>query len=209
MTTPEPDITRTDRDPFDMGGWANVPAFPGTPGFSAYIQGQEAAGQRELVTSTRFPAEAPIADLEALGFTFGPVDEHDPLFRTATLPEGWRREGSGHAMWSYILDDKGRRRVSIFYKAAFYDRRAFAHLVEPTARLSDAIYSDDEPGPIGPDELLTLEVAREYLGEELASAREDLATWAKGEPRYEARARRIEQLLASLPAGDEATEATR
>jgi hypothetical protein len=41
-------------------------------------------------------------------------------------------------MWSHLLDEKGRKRASIFYKAAFYDRSArinpenrFASGVEP------------------------------------------------------------------------------
>ena len=32
-------------------------------------------------------------------------------------------------MHSDILDDHGRKRVSVFYKAAFYDRRAHAGLI--------------------------------------------------------------------------------
>ncbi len=32
-------------------------------------------------------------------------------------------------MWSDLLDEKGRKRGAIFYKAAFYDRRADMHLV--------------------------------------------------------------------------------
>ena len=31
-------------------------------------------------------------------------------------------------MWSYLTDQHGRQRVAIFYKAAFYDRRAFMRL---------------------------------------------------------------------------------
>ncbi len=31
-------------------------------------------------------------------------------------------------MWSDLLDDKGRKRGSIFYKAAFYDRKAHLSL---------------------------------------------------------------------------------
>ena len=33
-------------------------------------------------------------------------------------------------MWSDLLDDKGVKRGSIFYKAAFYDRSAFLRLKE-------------------------------------------------------------------------------
>ena len=69
------------------------------------------------------------AEFEALGFTFGEPDAGDPMFRPATLPAGWQRKGSDHAMWSYIIDEHGRDRISIFYKAAFYDRDAFMSLV--------------------------------------------------------------------------------
>ena len=38
----------------------------------------------------------------------------------ARLPcrRAWKREGSSHAMWSYINDELGRERVAIFYKSA-------------------------------------------------------------------------------------------
>jgi hypothetical protein len=35
---------------------------------------------------------------------------------------------SDHDMWSYIEDERGIKRVAIFYKAAFYDRSAYMHL---------------------------------------------------------------------------------
>lgn len=190
-------IRRTDDDPFGMGGLANAPAFPGAPGFGGYIEAQEARGQRELVESTDLPTDAHgrDADFEALGFTFGAPHSGDPLFRPATLPEGWRREGSGHAMWSYIVDNKGRQRVSIFYKAAFYDRKAFMSLVSPMSRLADLIYGDDEPTSLPIDELLTAADARDYLNAERDRAVEyrDLGLDDKG------RIARIDALLALLP----------
>ena len=166
-------IRRTDEDPFGMGGLANAPAFPGGPGFGPYIEAQEKQGQRELVESTDLPSRlngGSDDDFIALGFAFGEPHARDPLFRPATLPEGWRREGSGHAMWSYILDEKGRQRVSIFYKAAFYDRDAFMSLVGPYAVFTELIYGDAEPTSIPIDERLTVEMAREYLDRERAEA---------------------------------------
>lgn len=44
--------------------------------------------------------------------------------RRTVVPDGWKKEGLDHDMWSYLVDDKKRRRASIFYKAAFYDRSA-------------------------------------------------------------------------------------
>ncbi len=94
-----------------------------------YITDMEADGQRQLVNSDLLPTDVRNHPaFEALGFVFGDVVADDPLFRHATLPAGWKREGSDHAMWSYLVDETGSRRVAIFYKAAFYDRRAFMQL---------------------------------------------------------------------------------
>ena len=93
------------------------------------IEEMEREGQSQLVTSDRLPTDVKDrAAFEALGFTFGAPDPDDPMFMPATLPPGWKREGGDHAMWSYIVDEHGRQRVAIFYKAAFYDRRAFMRL---------------------------------------------------------------------------------
>lgn len=97
----------------------------GSPG--QFIEAQEKAGQSQLVHSDRLPTEvlhSTDADFEALGFTFGEPDQDDPLFRPATLPKGWTKQASDHDMWSYVVDSLGRKRVGIFYKAAFYDRKA-------------------------------------------------------------------------------------
>lgn len=98
-------------------------------GVTGYVENMEAAGQRELVASTVLPrvTDQERVQFEALGFEFG--EATDDLFQEVTLPEGWSREGSGHAMWSYVLDADGYRRVAVFYKAAFYDRKADMHLI--------------------------------------------------------------------------------
>lgn len=91
------------------------------------IERQEAMGQAAFVgTKSSLPIECPRAELEALGFVFGePIDD---LFVSVTFPAGWSKKATDHSMWSDLLDDQGRKRGSIFYKAAFYDRRAFMHL---------------------------------------------------------------------------------
>ncbi|SET51723.1 hypothetical protein [Nonomuraea wenchangensis] len=102
---------------------------PGGP--SASIERMEAQGQREIVNSTVLPSRLNYGtedELTALGFKLGDKVAGDPLFRHAELPTGWKREGSDHAMWSYLVDELGRRRVSVFYKAAFYDRDAFLNV---------------------------------------------------------------------------------
>lgn len=102
----------------------------GTPGDA--IVASEKEGQRQFVNSETLPTEMGPDDraaLEAAGVKFGEVVEGDPLFQYVELPEGWRRSGTGHDMWSDLLDNKGRKRAAIFYKAAFYDRRASLNTV--------------------------------------------------------------------------------
>lgn len=138
-----------------------------------FITGQERAGQHELVHSDRLPSECPREDMEALGFTFGDPDPRDDLFIPATLPEGWTREGSDHAMWSHLKDEHGRRRASIFYKAAFYDRRAFMHLVTLESYATRAV--DDGEALVFDGTWATLEAVRAALTDAAASERERVA----------------------------------
>ena len=89
------------------------------------IERQEAAGQRTLVESAMLPKEisgATREQLTALGFKFGA--DVDELFVSCELPRGWTKRGTDHSMHSGLLDEQGRKRAGIFYKAAFYDRRA-------------------------------------------------------------------------------------
>lgn len=98
-----------------------------TLGTGGAIQHQEAVGQRQFVNSTVLPTECSVEcrkALESAGVKFGEVVAGDEMFRDASLPEGWKRVASSHSMWSDLLDDKGRKRAAIFYKAASYDRKA-------------------------------------------------------------------------------------
>lgn len=60
---------------------------------------------------------------EKMGITI--AGEYDDLFWDVTLPAGWEIKATDHSMWNELFDDKGRKRASFFYKAAFYDRDAF------------------------------------------------------------------------------------
>jgi hypothetical protein len=111
-------------------------AAGGSP--SGAIEAQEAAGQRELCgTTTRLPSDfneygdgagKGKAALEAAGVKFlGPV-EGDDLFLQVELPPGWKVEPTDHSMWSALKDGHGRKRAGVFYKAAFYDRKAHIHV---------------------------------------------------------------------------------
>ena len=53
------------------------------------------------------------------------IEDKDDLFMEVELPTGWSLKRTDHSMWSNLIDNKGRERASIFYKAAFYDRDAF------------------------------------------------------------------------------------
>jgi hypothetical protein len=98
-------------------------------GASGVIEASEAAGQQELVESDQLPVEivnGKPEQLEAMGIMLGPLPckSNDQLFRSAILPHGWKLVPTDHSMWSDMVDAKGRKRASIFYKAAFYDRGA-------------------------------------------------------------------------------------
>lgn len=86
------------------------------------IEAQEARGQADLCAASRLPKDGPRAELEKMGVVYG--DDYDDLFVNVTLPSGWKVEPTEHSMWSKLVDDSGRERASVFYKAAFYDRRA-------------------------------------------------------------------------------------
>ena len=144
----------------------------------AVIGAQERAGQSQLVHSDRLPTDIHgngLADFEAVGFTFGEPDSGDPLFMPATLPDGWRKEASDHDMWSYIVDGLGRRRVGVFYKAAFYDRKAHMSLVSLSRYVSGCVY-DDKPIVLD-DTWATREAVHETCLAHAKQAEERVETW--------------------------------
>jgi hypothetical protein len=113
-------------------------------GGELFIRHQEAQGQAELVEGSILPADmnGQQALFEAVGFKFGAPVDGDPIFVHATLPPGWRIEATDHAMWSRIVDAKGRERAVVFYKAAFYDRRADMRLTPRCTDKRDRVKGD-------------------------------------------------------------------
>lgn len=110
-------------------------------GGSEAIEASEARGQKQLVVSDVLPVKwlhGLMSCLGQAGVVFGEVCADDPLFQEVTLPKGWSKKATDHAMWSKLLDDKGRERASIFYKAAFYGRGAH---ISPTTRFRVCAYS--------------------------------------------------------------------
>ena len=123
-----------------------------TVGVTSAIELQEAEGQASFVASDTLPSKYngydrdfnPKAVLEKFGFKFHGLVPGDEMFQYVTLPTGWKRKGTGHDMWSHIVDDKGRERLSIFYKAAFYDRDSFYNFSRRFGVRRD--YKEDDKG---------------------------------------------------------------
>lgn len=145
MSTPENTATR---DPLLhlMGAMSD--------GSSGYITGMEADGQRQVVHGDVLPTKALAVErpadewLTERGFKLGEQVEGDPLFRHVTLPDGWTRKGTSHAMHSHILDERGLPVVGIFYKAAFYDRDAHWAPVNPGHQIAgEFVYGEADAVP--------------------------------------------------------------
>ena len=90
------------------------------------IERSELAGQAELAQLMRALPIKSNLDVGAVtaqtGIVFGePIDE---LFVSVVLPAGWEIKPSNHSMYSDLVDESGKVRAEIFYKAAFYDRKA-------------------------------------------------------------------------------------
>lgn len=102
----------------------SLPFFGGS---SESIEASEKQGQQQLVKSDVLPVDMNPKDraaLESFGVVFGDPVPGDNLFVYATLPAGWKKVPTNHDMWSDLVDERGRKRAGIFYKAAFYDRKA-------------------------------------------------------------------------------------
>jgi len=61
--------------------------------------------------------------IEIIGETEG-----DDLFYDVILPDGWKKEATGHSMWTKLVDENGDVKAQIFYKDAFYDRDALINI---------------------------------------------------------------------------------
>lgn len=154
------------------------------------IEAQEKNGQIEQSFAETLPVDmgAQRQDFEKLGFVFG---KSDKLFIEAKFPKGWRKKPTEHSMWTEILDDQGRKRGMIFYKAAFYDQRAHAHL-ETRFRVSED-YADKERTVSVADacgkvskKITGLKAPDWSLDAKINSARKELTAWLdKTYPQWE------------------------
>ena len=133
---------------------------------SKAIENQEKRGQQMVVEYRRLPKatnhcsgyhkhddfEFTKAQYEKMGIKI--IDEYDDLFWNVQLPEGWEIKATSHTMWNDLIDDKGRKRASFFYKAAFYDRDAFINFdtryttcVDHTADYAEVGYEEWRKSP--------------------------------------------------------------
>jgi hypothetical protein len=109
-----------------------TPFLEGMMGEQYPIERQEARGQREACgdgMNVFLACDVPDGtdeQLLELGIRF--EGEGDGVMRPAVLPEGWTLRPTEHSMWNELVDDRGRKRASMFYKAAYYDRKAHLRL---------------------------------------------------------------------------------
>lgn len=76
-------------------------------------------------------------------------EDDDGYMCKVRLPDGWKIERVD-SLWCDILDNKGRKRISFFYKPAFWDKDAFTNflcrygisILPFDDYLSDATYED-------------------------------------------------------------------
>lgn len=112
-----------------------VAAAMGSGGIADAIDQQNSQGQRQLRGTGKVSIPSQTQDwgeidtfamLRAWGVELPEYDQRtgDKLFRPANLPPGWEIRVTEHHLWSALVDEHGRRRALIFYKAAFYDRDA-------------------------------------------------------------------------------------
>lgn len=141
-------------------------------GSSGSIEAMERRGSEQLVESDVLPSFG-LVNFEQHEFlsgqrgwhekvgivVVGPV-EGDPLFVFVTLPDGWKKELTDHDMWSRLIDDKGRVRANIFYKAASYDRRAY---VAPSRRFTTDVVHVPKTNWNGPAVGIVLDCEKEIF----------------------------------------------
>lgn len=115
------------------------------------IERGEKRGQSEFVSSERLPIRVNDGantdskiQYEKMGIKV--VDKYDDLFYNVILPDGWKKEATGHSMWNNLLDNKDRVRATIFYKAAFYDRDAFINFERRFT--TDCVLAEDAPSEL-------------------------------------------------------------
>lgn len=89
------------------------------------IERIEAQGQAEMMKGVLLPRQlsgCTEASLTELGFKLG--DVVNDLFRKGCLPSGWTMKADEGSFHTEIIDETGKHRGYLSYKAAPYDRWA-------------------------------------------------------------------------------------
>lgn len=120
--------------------------------YETLVAGPDAVSRRAHI-QMQSDQELPNASAETdaillrLGFGLGGPSPYRKGFRKAVLPEGWKIKPSDHYMYSWVIDEKGRRRAQIGYKAqdnwvSFHLERRFS----PSFAKDDEGESEDDKG---------------------------------------------------------------
>lgn len=117
------------------------------------IEDQEARGQQELVASSQLPKKCnsphsinATEQYHKMGIKTFTASKGDDIFIGTKLPDGWKKKATDHSMWNNLIDDKGRTRGTIFYKAAFYDRCSFINFTTRFNISTEYFEEKDEKG---------------------------------------------------------------
>lgn len=141
-----------------------------------FIEGMEAEGARQMASqATQLPAKGSTNPAwEKMGVKFGDHIKGDEIFRSVQLPPGWSIKQTDHDMWTKLVDDKGRERAGIFYKAAFYDRSAH---INPVPRYVPTVKNAVEGDYQGPKVAVVMDGDVEVYRSEPAS--DDPGEWSQ------------------------------
>ncbi len=131
-------------------------------------QEQQRAGAERLLPCEMHPNSK---SFEAVGFIFEEIPG-DSVLCHATLPAGWRTEFDG-VHWTELLDEKGRKRGSSFYKSAFWDRNGHMSL---DCRFSIGYERSDETD-------ITTIFIRDYQGNNIYTIGSTTCRWGDKEYR--------------------------
>lgn len=104
--------------------------------FRAQIVGQEKV-RRSPGLGCLPSSGASVEDFAQVGIRLGPVYDDDPIFRRASIPDGWSIESTSDPSISFLKDPRGCRRAEILYinteaqrKARVTLRRRFGYRTE-------------------------------------------------------------------------------
>lgn len=173
-------------------------------GSDDYIYGMEAAGQRQVVASDYLPTQGDWETVEALGVVRGEVKAGDEMFTHVRLPPGWTRAGTDHSMHSEVRDERGVKRISIFYKAAFYDRRADFYVVNIGREIASHMeYSENDlalPEYWGVLTDKEKQQAKEAVSHDLRHTSEHVSSYGDRDGHWQAKIDRCSAALALIEA---------